>query len=137
MNRHANEIKGSGRDKRGRKRKNGSKKSTKGKGSIFFAIERLKPKAGDTKSNVHLGADPSTRPKLPVYRVAEIASYFTRFERVSSRLKINANDYAFYLGSLLTGKLAEFNTSSSPDVTEDYSQIKAAILRLFHRTSDH
>lgn len=103
-----------------------------------LAVERLKQSAAGNQRTVHLGVDPSARPKLPVYREGEeIASYFTRFERVASLLKIEDSEYAIYLGSLLTGKLAEFYTSLSTQVTDDYSQLKAAILLHFHRTSDH
>ncbi|XP_050704378.1 drebrin-like [Eriocheir sinensis] len=104
-----------------------------------LALERLKLQvAGGSAALGVPSVDFAARPKLPSYREGEdIASYFTRFERVATLLNIAKSSYAVHLGSLLTGKLAEFYTTLSEEVTGDYSQLKEAILKHSHRTSDH
>ena len=103
-----------------------------------LALERLKLQTAGNTSVTNPGVDPASRPKLPVYKEGEdIASYFTRFERIAVLLNISHDAYAIHLGSLLTGKLAEFYTTLSEDVTGSYSHLKEAILKHSHKTSDH
>ncbi|XP_050708919.1 uncharacterized protein LOC126993819 [Eriocheir sinensis] len=104
-----------------------------------LALELLKLQvAGGSAALGVPSVDFAARPKLPSYREGEdIASYFTRFERVATLLNIAKSSYAVHLGSLLTGKLAEFYTTLSEEVTGDYSQLKEDILKHSHRTSDH
>jgi len=47
---------------------------------------------------------------------------------------IHFKRYAVRLGSLLTGKAVEINTSLSPEITADYKQLKRALLNGFNET---
>ena len=105
-----------------------------------LALEQLKlQQSSGNSSNVTTPVhDNVTRPSLPTYREGEdLASYFTRFERIASLLNIAERSWAARLGSLLVGKLADVYVSLPEDITSDYKKLKDSLLKCFHQTSDH
>ena len=89
------------------------------------------------KVNLLLPHDSVNRPTLPTYKEDEdIATYLVRFERVAQMLQLEEQSYAVRIGCLLTGKAAELYTSLPPSTTQDYQQLKEALLTGFSKSPD-
>ena len=77
------------------------------------------------------------KPKLPIYEETEdLSSYFTRFERICRLLGVPNESLAVRLGTLLRGKAAELYSSLPSDITDNYFELKSALLLGFNKTAD-
>ena len=52
-------------------------------------------------------------------------------------LHLDESDLAVRLGILLTSKLTDVYVTLSDEITANYEELKDALLRCYHRTSDH
>ena len=76
-------------------------------------------------------------PKLPPFRDGDgITSYFIRFERMADMFKWPKVTWATRVGLLFQGHAMKIYSSLPPAITEDYAQLKSAILRAYRRTPD-
>ena len=81
--------------------------------------------------------DSVARPKLPVFKDGEdITSFFTRFERIATLLRINPEHYAVRVGTLLSGRAVDIYSTLTPDITGNYQDLKKALLRGFNKTPE-
>ena len=82
-------------------------------------------------------ADAAMRPKLPVFKDGDdIVSFIIRFERIATLLKLTPESYAVRMGSLLSGKALKIYAAPSPEKTDDYTSLKAALLSGFNKTPE-
>ena len=84
-------------------------------------------------------ADAAMRPKLPVFKDGDdIVSSIIRFERIAVLLKLTPESYAVRMGSLslLSGKALKIYAALSPETTDDYNSLKAALLSGFNKTPE-
>ena len=73
------------------------------------------------------------RPKIPPFADSdEMDAYLQRFERLASLYRWKDSDYAIYLGTLLRGKALKVYVSLPPEVSEDYQELKKALLLAYH-----
>ena len=79
-------------------------------------------------------SDAAMRHKLPQFRDGDdIVSFIIGFERIASLLKLDPNSYAVRIGSLLSGKALKMYAALSPEITDDYSSLKSALLSGFNK----
>ena len=92
----------------------------------------------NTKGNFDQSmADAAMRPKLPVFKDGDdIVSFIIRFERIAALLKLTSESYAVRMGSLLSGKALKIYAALSPETTDDYNSLKAALLSGFNKTPE-
>ena len=76
-------------------------------------------------------------PRLPSYSDGEdITAYLIRFERIASLLQIDRETYAIHLGSLLSGKALQLYSALCPEITNNFEELKRALLAGFNKTPD-
>ncbi|XP_034096305.1 uncharacterized protein LOC117562564 [Gymnodraco acuticeps] len=68
---------------------------------------------------------------IPVFNEKDVDSYFVLFERVATTFKWPGNMWTVMLQCVLAGKAQEVYTALSEEVSRDYEQVKAAILRAY------
>ena len=82
-------------------------------------------------------ADAAMRPKLPVFKDGDdIVSFIIQFEQIAALLKLTPESYAVRMGCLLSCKALKIYAALSPETTEDYNSLKAALLSGFNKTSE-
>ena len=84
------------------------------------------------------GNSRSPRPKIPPFsdNVDEMDAYLQRFEKLAKIYKWKESDYAVHLGTLLRGKALKTYVSLPQEVSEDYEQLKKALLLAYHVDAD-
>ena len=97
-------------------------------------IARLNAQAAENSRSNNAECE---RPRIPTYDDKEdFSSFIIRFERVCKLTEVPEDSYAVRLGSSLRGKAAELYSSLSPEITEDYNNLKKAMLMGFNKTAE-
>ena len=65
----------------------------------------------------------------------DIVSFIIRFERIAL-LKLTPESYAVRISNLLSGKSLKIYAALSPETTDDYNSLKAALLSVFNKTPE-
>lgn len=80
----------------------------------------------------------SSLPKIPPFddQVDEIDLYIDRFEKLAKFHKWEKDQYSFLLGTLLRGKALKIYCNLSPQVADDYDELKKALLKAFKVNSN-
>lgn len=68
---------------------------------------------------------------VPPFNEGDVDKYFVLFERVATTLKWPRNVWTLLLQCVLVGKVQQVCSSLSPNVSGDYDQVKAAVLRAY------
>ena len=77
-------------------------------------------------------ADAAMWPKLPVFQDGnDIVSFIIRSERIAALLKLTPESYAVRMGKAL-----QIYAALSPETTDDYNPLKAALLSGFNKTPE-
>ena len=80
----------------------------------------------------------SFHPKLPCFVESSdsMDSYLNRFEKFGIAQKLDKEDYATFLSTLLTGKALDVYSRLPVEHTNDYEYLKAALLSQYQLTGD-
>ena len=77
------------------------------------------------------------KPKFPVFKEGDdISSFLVLFERLCDMLQIPQESKALRLSCQLTGKALDVYASLAPEVTENYSSFKKALLKAYNKTPE-
>lgn len=68
---------------------------------------------------------------IPPFSDKDVGKYFVLFERVAMTLKWPKQIWPLLLQSVFTGKAQDAYASLPPDLSLDYDQVKAAVLRTY------